>query len=315
MLKYGVWFAAVLRPPSDSLAKVFAGVIELTAADFDSRVQDGREGPWFVKFYAPWCGHCKRMASDWEQIAVSLDGAVHVARVDATKETGLAKEWGVEGFPTLRFIQSERVYTYSGPRTADKLEAWARTGWRSDFADALPGKEASDVVSLTGATFNERITSDPDEAWFVLFYVPSCEHCKNMAAEFQAFALRPSLASRRVRVAKVNAEKDEELSGKWVSVGFPTMKLFASGKAYTYSGERTADDIEKWVLETLPPPPNMLEQLLQMRILGMDPLVPAAFVMGLLAALLVWRLAFSGKGACRSSKEVTSAQDCAKKDE
>lgn len=311
ILDCAVWFAVVLRRPPACLAGPPAGVVELTASDFDARVQEGREGPWFIKFYAPWCGHCQKMAADWEQLAVSLDGSVHVARVDATKETDLAKEWGVEGFPTLRLIQGEKVYTYSGPRTADKLETWARTGWRSSFADALPGRELNDVVHLTGATFNERVASDPDAAWFVLFYVPSCEHCQTMAADFQAFAARPSLAARRVRVAKVNAEKDEELSAKWVSVGFPTMKMFVDQKVHTYNGDRTADAMEEWVLNTLPPPPNIWQKLVKLRILGVDPLLPLAFVLGLSAALLIWRAVFGGSGADRSGRKEDAAKKAA----
>lgn len=301
MLSRCTWVALMLRC-------LQAGVVELTSMDFDMRLQGGKERPWFVKFYAPWCGHCQRMASDWEKLASNLDGSIYVARVDAIREKELASEWGVEGFPTLKLISSEKVYTYQGPRTADKLEAWARTGWKSDFSDALPGKE-TDVVLLTGKTFEERLTSDLDVYWFVLFYAPSCQHCKSMAADFQEFAVRPSLSSRNVRVAKVNAEKDEELSGKWVTVGFPTMKLFADGKVYNYDGDRYADAMEEWVLKMLPPPPGLIQSLLMVRIHGMDPLLPVAFLLGLLAALLLWRVATAGQA------KTSDAQDAPKKDD
>lgn len=48
-------------------------VVELTADNFQSLVLDSSDA-WMIEFYAPWCGHCKQLAPQWERAATQLKG-------------------------------------------------------------------------------------------------------------------------------------------------------------------------------------------------------------------------------------------------
>jgi len=69
------------------------------SSNFDRLTSDGT---WLLEFYAPWCGHCKRLAPIYEQVAVALNDKVHVAKCDATVERGLAARFPISGYPVCQ---------------------------------------------------------------------------------------------------------------------------------------------------------------------------------------------------------------------
>uniref|UniRef100_A0A4W5RDW7 Protein disulfide-isomerase A3 n=1 Tax=Hucho hucho TaxID=62062 RepID=A0A4W5RDW7_9TELE len=95
-------------------------VLELGDADFDYLAAEHET--MLVKFYAPWCGHCKKLAPDFETAASRLKGTVPLAKVDCTASPDTCGRFGVTGYPTLKiFRNGEDSSSYDGPRSADGI--------------------------------------------------------------------------------------------------------------------------------------------------------------------------------------------------
>ncbi|KAL9186240.1 hypothetical protein ACHAXT_005478 [Thalassiosira profunda] len=123
-----------------------AAVIELTDVTFEHQTQASTgqtTGKWLVKFYAPWCGHCKTLAPIWEDLDERLqeenaqDGIL-VAKVDATKETQLANRFKIQSYPTLKYFADRKMYNYKGPRTLDALYEFVTGGYTAALTDKIP---------------------------------------------------------------------------------------------------------------------------------------------------------------------------------
>eukprot|EP00727_Mastigamoeba_balamuthi_P004875 m51a1_g14386 putative thioredoxin-related transmembrane protein 1-like (300) ;mRNA; r:311180-312605 len=88
------------------------------------------QGHWFLKLYAPWCGHCRRLEPTWRELAGRVEG-LRVAECDASEDAAVQIMFGVEGFPTLVHARDGRLRFYDGPRELDDLVAFAEGGYAS----------------------------------------------------------------------------------------------------------------------------------------------------------------------------------------
>merc|ERR1712181_93029 len=81
----------------------------------------------FVEFYAPWCGHCKKLAPIWDELGEHFkeDDSVVIAKIDMTANE-LATV-SARGFPTLKLFKADNtVVDYSGGRTLEDFIKFLR---------------------------------------------------------------------------------------------------------------------------------------------------------------------------------------------
>ena len=88
-----------------------AAVIELSDQNFEEEII--KHDLILIEFFAPWCGHCKKLAPEYASAAIKLKSSsppVPLANVECT-ELGkrVCQEQGIKGYPTLKIFRYGEV--------------------------------------------------------------------------------------------------------------------------------------------------------------------------------------------------------------
>ncbi len=90
-------------------------VIELGSANFTDWILSNKLS--LIEFYSPSCGHCKRLARDYELAAKALSKeSINLAKVDTTVETDLSTTYNITALPGLLVFRYDHYYEYKGDR-------------------------------------------------------------------------------------------------------------------------------------------------------------------------------------------------------
>lgn len=129
-------------------------VLELNESNFDSAISTFDF--ILVDFYAPWCGHCKRLSPQLDEAApilASLKEPIVIAKVNADKFTRLARKYDIDAFPTLMIFMHGIPVEYNGPRKADLLARYLKKFVAPDVSVLDSDSAISDFIETAGTYF------------------------------------------------------------------------------------------------------------------------------------------------------------------
>lgn len=250
-------------------------VVELTPNNFDRLVIQSDE-VWLVEFYAPWCGHCQSLVPEYKKAATAMKGVVKFGAINADDHKSLGSQYGVSGFPTLKFFGANKrsPIAFQGQRTAQamvdaalgevRIKVNAELGSSGGSRSGGSGKgDVDDVVELTESNFDKLVLNSED-VWLVEFFAPWCGHCKNLAPEWRKAATE---LKGKVKLGALDATVHPTKAQEYGVQGYPTIKFFGGGRksqsdAADYDGGRTAADIVTWAMDKYSdsiPSPDVVE--------------------------------------------------------
>lgn len=97
-----------------------AGIIELTASNFEAETKSGIV---LIDFWAPWCGPCRMQGPILEQLVGKVEGA-KIAKLNVDEAGAIAAKFNVMSIPTLIVLKDgELVNQFVGVQQADTLVA------------------------------------------------------------------------------------------------------------------------------------------------------------------------------------------------
>lgn len=178
-------------------------------------VQESRNQPVLVDFWAPWCGPCKQLTPILEAEVQAAGGAVKLVKMNIDDHPSIAGQLGIQSIPAvIAFKNGQPVDGFMGAVPQTQIAAFIKKlggdGAKEAIADALAAaKQARDAGDTEGAAqiYDAILQQAPDTVEAVAgaaelaFEAGDIEAAEELLASVPGKAEAPELAAVRARIA------------------------------------------------------------------------------------------------------------------
>lgn len=219
--------------------------VVLNDENFEEKVL-GSKDAFLVDFYADWCPPCKIQGPIIEELAEKFEGRMSVGKVDVDNNRALSAEYGIRSIPTLIIFEN-------GKQVEKMVGLQRKSGLilKMNKYASLSGvsiAKSKGVLLLTDSIFDKYVL-DQEGLVLVNFYSNQAEFYKKQRPIIEEIEY---LYAGKMTVAKVNVDKSEDLSFKYVVSETPTLIMFRNGKVIERMvGLHSQEKLEKKIKEHL----------------------------------------------------------------
>jgi protein disulfide-isomerase-like protein len=219
--------------------------VDLTQSTFQAALEDPANPVWLLKFYAPWCGHCKRLTPILNSVAKLTEGKMAIGKIDCTTEKKLCDSHSVRGFPTLKVSMDGDIHDYPGGRNQEEFLA---------FSEKMNRPPINSVTTVEEAV--ERVTKKGDTGVAFVVHHPGVNG-SNMDAKMQSTLLtqvvaqvaRKQRASAEFFLLEEDAPEGEEESGTKKDPFFCRHEMHLEPRCFQDLAGVNTDDVMNFVRE------------------------------------------------------------------
>ncbi len=99
--------------------------------EFAGKMAD--QPPTVFFFYTTWCPHCKTAKPIWQKFKTEMKGKKVKGRelvfveVDCDKDKALADRYGVQGYPSIKLVDGDKVVDYDARPDVKSLHQFVQT--------------------------------------------------------------------------------------------------------------------------------------------------------------------------------------------
>ncbi|XP_046625601.1 protein disulfide-isomerase A5 [Neodiprion virginianus] len=241
-------------PPEAPWSQQESAVVHLTDSDYKQFLKKKKHV--LVMFYAPWCGHCKKVKPEFTAAAEKFKGVskVELAAVDCTVNTVTCNTYEIQGYPSLKYFNyfDKAVKNYVGDRTAEDFANYIISQDESlasqQKAEWDIHQGAEHIVHLSDINFDEEL--DSGQPLFVMFYEPKCESCKSAQSKLAQLAAELNATGSDVRIGASDSTHSPVVELAYKVKKYPTFKFFNKGKYESdYGGKISVQDFLDYIIK------------------------------------------------------------------